>query len=169
MNINKESQLALVRAEVGRSAKVLLILGAVLAVVGLVTLVSNEMYGAAADQNAGRAVAAVFLVIGGFFLWMVQARLAPGKSRLLIALQEKPQEVAWFYRQDVLINGSIAAASCNIIVCMRDGGTNVVTVPNRRAEALLSAIRGLVPHATEGFTPELAARYKRDPRSLRAA
>ncbi len=43
---------------------------------------------------------------------------------------------------------------------------SVAIAVGKDEDAMLALVRRLVPHATAGYSPELAARYKRDPRSL---
>lgn len=87
----------------------------------------------------------------------------PTKARILTTLRERASSIVWLYvhRQ----RGQSAASW--IVVGFDDGKQDRVDADVGREEAVLTALAGLAPRATLGFSPEIEARFRQAPASLR--
>ncbi|MCB9596876.1 MAG: hypothetical protein H6719_29405 [Sandaracinaceae bacterium] len=95
-------------------------------------------------------------------LFLIPALGDPKQAKPLQLLRERRQDIVWMY--PLVVRNK---ATSWILLRTSDGG--VVRLPAKfgSEEALLEALAAFVPSATAGFSPELEARYRSDPSSLR--
>jgi hypothetical protein len=162
--MNAETPLDLIRRTLARNRRIFNIVGAVLVVFGFLIL-----YGSLSDKpdepGAAWLMFGLFLGIGALMIWFAWAKCSPERSPLLIALEQHPSDVAWFYYQEVFVNG-IKSPSCNVCVyTVGRKAPHAINVQNRKRDEFLLALRTIAPHATEGYSKEREAQFKKDPRA----
>ncbi len=100
-----------------------------------------------------------------FLLLVIPSLFDPAKAKILETLRTRADGIVWMYvRRQV---GRHQGAW--IVLGFDDGSSARVTAKLGQEDPFLRDLATLAPRATLGFSPELAARFKAEPRSLRKA
>ncbi|MFK7999252.1 MAG: hypothetical protein AB8H86_06625 [Polyangiales bacterium] len=87
----------------------------------------------------------------------------PAKAKSLQLLPSRWNDIVWLHVRVVTGSANVAMVRCG----MSDGQFFVVPCEAGQEGAVLHALAAYVPHATTGFTPQLDARFRDSPDSLR--
>lgn len=160
--MSSENPLDLVRRALVRNRRIFSILGGVFVAFALL-IVFASLSDRPDEPGSAWLMFGLFFSLGALMIWFAWAKCSPERSPVLIALEQRPSDVAWFYVQEVFVNG-IRSPSGNVYLYLV-GRTRpyFINVPNRKREAFLHALRTLVPHATEGYSVERLLRFNKDP------
>ena len=112
----------------------------------------------------GALFAAFGLAIGRLAYTMRNPERAP----VVTLVKERPQEVAWIYVQqiDSQAAGVSVRKTHNVKVANVDGKTYTLAVASDQIEGLLTLLSQASPQAAGGYSKELEAQYKQEPRSV---
>jgi hypothetical protein len=118
-----------------------------------------------ADVPAARfGVAAIFVVLGG--LCVAKGATKPDNRPGIVALRDTPQDIVWCYSVTEYKNGRATGAS--MTVGMVSGKLLSLPIELGKESEFEAIVVGLAPGIPCGFSDELSAKFKRDPKSLRA-
>ena len=136
------------------------------ALVGLFAIVVDNPI---LDHVGGIAFLAMGGIMTGFcyFLYLNQGR--PSSHPVYRALKENPQDIVWIYitqvRQEVY--GMSVPAFSTVCLGLVDGYVGQLPVLRSEQEFVIGLCAQMAPHATVGYSDELAVRFQNDPGSLR--
>ena len=118
-----------------------------------------------ADSEAGwgtrLGVTIPFGLLGVAFLAL--GFRSPARHPAIMALRNRRADVVWVYVLRHTVNG--VHANSYLHIALVDGRSYALAI-GKDEDEMLALVRRLVPRATAGYSPELAARFKRDPRSM---
>jgi hypothetical protein len=136
--------------------------GAITMVLLMIVLGAISFFALDPPQNVRVAALAGFGVLVGFVL-LLPSLGNPANAKILATLRARADAIVWMY---VFIQRGQGAGSW-IEIRFDDGTRTSADAIMGREEELLQALSVLAPRATLGFSPELDARFRQSPASLR--
>lgn len=90
------------------------------------------------------------------------------KHPVIRALRDAPEKIVWVYPGNMTVNGRASQTFVNF--GLEDGSKKALPIGPRNDPApLLAHAERILPHATFGFSQDLAKKFRTDPRSMRRA
>jgi hypothetical protein len=119
------------------------------------------------EATTGMIVALLLLALSSLGLAVFFFRRAiqladPRRNDVLDLIERRPQELAWFYVQEV--KARLGQRGYVLFLNKTNGKRVALNVIAEDIDALLAAIAQHAPHATQGWSPEVARAYKQNPR-----
>lgn len=151
-----ELQPFLEKARMGKGSFILAVVCAAIASLGLVDRTASLGF------TLGLAIPFGLLALG----FVVLGFRSPDKHAFIVALRERRNDIVWLYLLRQNVNGVHAQTFLNIGLI--DGKQRALAIGKTGEEEMLAHAKALLPHATVGYSPELQAQFKRDPRSMLA-
>lgn len=169
MSTDREANLATVRAALGRARTMQLGLAVFVAAMAWLFTLSLDEKSTIGSLVLVYGMTGFFVLIAAVLTWVALVKNSPARSPLVVALRDRPDDVVWLYIQDikVMVSGVDAPVrDCNVTAKLADGSTVAITVHKSKADPLMAALTALAPGAVVGFSDELEARFKANPRSV---
>lgn len=174
--MNQRELLDLVRHEIDDWNQVALIKGVGAAGLGIASGIAYLLNPPARQYlvsgiglTANRVLAGVFvlaLLTVGAVLLRRYVTSASARWPTVAALRDDPRRVVWVYHSEVHRSG--AHSKTEIWVGLSDGTLEGFMSSRGRDTQILAGLQEVCPHAVHGYSEDLAARFRRDPRSLLA-
>lgn len=137
-------------------------MGAVAMVLLMIVLGPISFFALDPPQNVRVAAMAGFGIVVGVVLCLPSLG-DPAKAKILETLRARADAIVWMYP---FIERGQGAGSW-IEIRFDDGTRTRADAVMGREEELLLALSAIAPRATLGFSPELEARFRQSPASLR--
>lgn len=136
--------------------------GAITMVLLMVVLGALSFFALDPPQNVRVAALSGFGVFVGLLLFLPSLG-DPTKAKILGTLRARADAIVWMY---VFVQRGQGAGSW-VVIGFDDGSRDRADAIMGREEELLRAMAAFAPQATLGFSPELEARFRQSPASLR--
>jgi hypothetical protein len=148
--------------EAARERKKMWRTGAITMVLLMIGLGAPSYFALDPPDNVRLGALAGFGVLYGFLL-LLPSLGDPANAKILGVLRTRADAIVWMYVQVQRGRG----AGSWIVLGFDDGTRELADAVMGREQELLGALAAFAPRATVGFSPELDARFRQAPASLR--